>query len=144
MFVVVVASSASAEPPLAKDAGDWCADHPREELRLVEGGSVERGTAPDVERLSVRWRGRLDRDRRTDMILDEGACGTRECMLGGYVQCADGSYSKVLTQYAARVRVTPAKRGWATLWLEHVGDAERGRERARSWSVVRFGANGYD
>lgn len=122
--ILLMATSALADT--AKDAAAWCADHGGDEL---------------PRDATVRWRGRLDGDRREDMILDEGGCGTRECMLGGYVQCADGNYAKVFAQYAARVRVKPQKRGWALLLLEHVGDAPK---RERIWSTSRFGANGYD
>ncbi len=99
------------------------------------------GARPDRTRFTVEWRGRLDADRREDLILDMGGCGTQECMLGGYVKCADGTYASVFTQYAARVRVKPQKRGWALLRLEHVGELERGK-RERSWDTVRFGPDG--
>lgn len=136
--VLVIAAPAFADK--AKDAAAWCADHGGDTLVFEKTGHVSR----DGETYPIRWRGRLDADRRQDVIVDEGGCGTRECMLVGYVGCTDGTYAKVFTQYAARVRVKPQKRGWALLLLEHVGDAKPRGERDRSWDTTRFGENGYD
>lgn len=143
MKLVVISIAALASPALAdepKGTARWCTDHGGDNLVFDKSGGVSR----DGETHTIRWRGRLNSDRREDVILDEGACGTRECMLAGYVACADGTYAEVFREYAARVRVKAQKRGWGLLQIEHVGDTDGRGERRRNWATLRFGRNGND
>jgi len=131
--LVLVALAASRttfadQPRIARDADAWCGEHP--------GEALPSGT--------VVWRGRLDPDRREDVIVLLGDCGFHECMYGGYVRCRDGDYARVFTQYASAVRVRRRTTGWAVLRLQHVGELEPGGSRPRSWFDTRFGRDGYD
>ena len=143
--LMLVATPALADKPhVARDATAWCNGGGDTFVENADGTWTPREwTDPDPPRYTVVWRGFLDRDKRKDVILNEGDCGTQECMHAAYVQCPDKTYKRVMgPDYASRVRVRGKARGWAIIQLEHVGDLENGR-RGRAWSPVKFGVEGY-
>jgi hypothetical protein len=144
---VLGATSAADKPRKPRPAANataWCEQASTDRFEVTRDGwrRVVDGK-PEQKLLTVEWRGRLDPDRRLDVVLDEGECGTRECIHGIYVQCPDGSYASVFTGYAARVKVSPRKRGWSVVSIEHVGELDEYGHRPREWSRMTFGAGGY-
>jgi hypothetical protein len=144
LLALIAFTGVARADAIARDADAWCdGDRAEHEFTVDKHGRWSPTTDPSKQ-FSVVWQGTLDRDHRRDVILDEGGCGTRECVHAAYVRCAGGAYARVFYGYAARVRVKPRARGWARLEVEHVGELERDGSRPRFWSRLAFGANGYD
>jgi hypothetical protein len=145
----LLAGAAHAGPARpAANAAAWCEANPGTGYTFTRDRKAWFATDDDPagrEEHRVVWRGRADPDRRTDVLIDEGSCGTRECLHALYVRCPDGTYARAWgPEYAARVRVQRRAGGWAVLKVEHVGDADAKGRAGRFWSPVRFGASGYD
>lgn len=148
-IVVLLGAGASAEratPP--KNAAAWCDANPGEAFTISKDKlwtPTGQRKDPAPPQYSVAWRGHLDSDRRLDVILDQGDCGTSECLHAAYVRCADDTYSTVMQpEYASRVRVRGKKRGWGVIELEHVGEPEGNRAPPHSWSRRTIGDNAYN
>jgi len=149
VLIVLAAAPAGAEPRGLPRNADALCDHtgPGVALTFNRDGTAfltEDASDPKHAVHTVAWRGRLDPDHRRDLILLDGGCGRHECLHTGYLQCDDGTYVTVFTEYAARVRVLPRRGGWATIQLEHVGDPDASGHTERMWDTLRRSPDGYN
>jgi hypothetical protein len=151
-LLLLAVAPAAAEPSIPANSDGWCATA-RHEVLVRDTDCAWRRIEEDLPRedpegvMSQVWRGDLDGDGRQDLGLRwRGGCGTRECMHEVFVACRDGTYAAVFQSplYASRLRVTPARRGWARIELEQVGDADARGKRMRLWSRMRMTATGYE
>lgn len=153
LLLLAVTPAAAEEPPApapapARNADAWCEAHRGEVLVKDADGIWHRieDNLPSEDRASQfteAWRGDLDGDRRTDMVLRQiEGCGTRECMYQAFVLCRDGTYSSVMSPtYGDRVKVVRLK-GWSRIDLRNVGE-ERDPAVRYSWTRLKFGGDGY-
>jgi hypothetical protein len=147
--VVLIAAAATAEtrkPP--RNAASWCDEHEGTAFTVNKDDNTwtptDQLTEATPPRYTVAWRGKLDADKRTDVILNQGGCGTQECLHAAYVQCADKTYAEVMGPiYASRVRVRGTWKGWMNIHIEHVGEREDDGHRPRYWGYERISADGY-
>ena len=132
-----------ARKPLA-DADAWCDERTGDVFRKIGDGWHEisgEGEGEYVDETAYRlyWRGRLDRDKRNDMVFTT-ACTPVQCEYLFYVQCADGTFSRVFTTTATNMVIKPQRKTWAHVRYSAITDEVNGRYR-KEWMTAALGVD---